>query len=417
MPAAIVRPASSIDRPGTIRDRGHRLQAPGHRHRRRRAGRLRRARRDGAADSGRHRARRRPRPRSATSPASTCVLRGDVAVSLFPTGSITLRQRDARRRRQSGARGRPADARGCGSSRCSPAASRSPTCRWCGRASTSRSIATAARTGRRLIDALARALGPKANRPADATSFSEIRITTAPSRCDDAARGINETLQQRRAGAGLAVDLQELRRHRPLRLAQRAGRCHDHADAISPPRSPATAPGLKVRLTGAPLKVAFEGNWSTRPTLKVEGTLAADAAVAARHAALGRPQAADRRRLRPLRAQGQDQRLRRHDRALHRQRRARRQRRRGRLTFATDGRQTAAGHARRRRARSDALYLRRPPAHRQRARLEPECRSSLDGLNGVDLDLRLSAARITHRAAPSSAAPRSPPTCAAASST
>lgn len=36
--------------------------------------------------------------------------------------------------------------------------------------------------------------------------------------------------------------------------------------------------GLKVRLTGAPFKLAFDGNMSARPTLKVEGTLAADAA-------------------------------------------------------------------------------------------------------------------------------------------
>src|SRR6185312_7266566 len=35
--------------------------------------------------------------------------------------------------------------------------------------------------------------------------------------------------------------------------------------------------GLKIRLTGKPAKFAFEGNWSTRPTLKIEGTLAADA--------------------------------------------------------------------------------------------------------------------------------------------
>jgi AsmA protein len=33
---------------------------------------------------------------------------------------------------------------------------------------------------------------------------------------------------------------------------------------------------VKLRLTGTPVKLAFEGSWSTRPTLKVEGTLAAD---------------------------------------------------------------------------------------------------------------------------------------------
>jgi AsmA protein len=35
--------------------------------------------------------------------------------------------------------------------------------------------------------------------------------------------------------------------------------------------------GVKVRLTGAPLKFAFDGNMSSRPTLRVEGVLAADA--------------------------------------------------------------------------------------------------------------------------------------------
>jgi AsmA protein len=46
----------------------------------------------------------------------------------------------------------------------------------------------------------------------------------------------------------------------------------DFAAALAGDRS-----GVKIRLTGAPVKFAFEGNWSTRPTLKIEGTLAADA--------------------------------------------------------------------------------------------------------------------------------------------
>jgi AsmA protein len=36
--------------------------------------------------------------------------------------------------------------------------------------------------------------------------------------------------------------------------------------------------GIKLRLNGAPLKLAFEGKFSTRPTLKVEGTVGADSA-------------------------------------------------------------------------------------------------------------------------------------------
>src|SRR5204863_2560354 len=36
--------------------------------------------------------------------------------------------------------------------------------------------------------------------------------------------------------------------------------------------------GLKVRLTGAPLRLVFEGVMSNRPHFKVDGALAADAA-------------------------------------------------------------------------------------------------------------------------------------------
>jgi AsmA protein len=46
----------------------------------------------------------------------------------------------------------------------------------------------------------------------------------------------------------------------------------DFAAALAGSRS-----GVKLRLSGAPLKAAFEGAFSIKPTLKVEGTLAADA--------------------------------------------------------------------------------------------------------------------------------------------
>src|SRR5207253_10171740 len=47
----------------------------------------------------------------------------------------------------------------------------------------------------------------------------------------------------------------------------------DFASALAGDRS-----GVKIRLHGAPLKAAFEGAMSVRPTLKIEGTLAADTA-------------------------------------------------------------------------------------------------------------------------------------------
>src|SRR3954447_25569393 len=127
-----------------------------------------------------------------------------------------------------------------------------------------------------LIDALSRALGPKANRPVGATSFTEIRINEGTVDLHDATRGINETfnnvelalawpsISKSFAATGRVVWHDE-----PVDAAITLT---DFAAALAGDRS-----GLKVRLTGAPLKFAFEGNWSTQPTLKIEGTLAADA--------------------------------------------------------------------------------------------------------------------------------------------
>ncbi len=127
-----------------------------------------------------------------------------------------------------------------------------------------------------LIDALARALGPKANRPADATSFTEIRINDGTIVLQDATRGIDETfnnvelalawpfISKSFAATGRIVWHDE-----PIDTAITLT---DFASALAGDRS-----GMKIRLAGAPVKFAFEGNWSTRPTLKIEGTLAADA--------------------------------------------------------------------------------------------------------------------------------------------
>jgi AsmA protein len=126
------------------------------------------------------------------------------------------------------------------------------------------------------IDALARALGPKANRPADATSFTEIRINDGTITLQDATRGINETfnnvelalawpfISKSFAATGRIVWHDE-----PIDTTITLT---DFASALAGDRS-----GMKIRLAGAPVKFAFEGNWSTRPTLQIEGTLAADA--------------------------------------------------------------------------------------------------------------------------------------------
>jgi AsmA protein len=126
-----------------------------------------------------------------------------------------------------------------------------------------------------LIDTLARALGPKKDRPADAPSFSEIRIEQGTIKLIDDARGVNEAFEK----VDLALAWPSISKSfaatghfvwhdEPI---ESTITLTDFAAALAGDRS-----GLKLRLTGAPIKLAFEGNWSTRPTLKVEGTLAAD---------------------------------------------------------------------------------------------------------------------------------------------
>ena len=67
-------------------------------------------------------------------------------------------------------------------------------------------------------------------------SFSEIRIADGTVILRDEAHKIVETLDRRRIRAGLAVDLEELRGDRPLRLARRADRRDARASPISWPR-------------------------------------------------------------------------------------------------------------------------------------------------------------------------------------
>ncbi len=122
---------------------------------------------------------------------------------------------------------------------------------------------------------MARALGPKANRPVNASSFTEIRITDGTIALDDAARGITETFRDVELALAwpsisksFAATGHFVWHDEPI---ESSITLTDFAAALAGDRS-----GLKVRLTGAPVKFAFEGNWSTQPTLKIEGTLAAD---------------------------------------------------------------------------------------------------------------------------------------------
>ena len=127
-----------------------------------------------------------------------------------------------------------------------------------------------------LIDTLARTLGPDAKRSDHLLSFSEIRVTDGTVFVHDERHRISETL----AGVGLSLAWPSISRsfgatgrfvwrNEPVDVGITLS---DFFAAIAGERS-----GVKVRLTGAPLKFAFDGHFSHRPTPKVEGMLAADA--------------------------------------------------------------------------------------------------------------------------------------------
>jgi AsmA protein len=123
------------------------------------------------------------------------------------------------------------------------------------------------------IEALARNLQRAPGRTA---SFSEIRIEDGTIILRDQANKIVETL----ANVEFALAWPSISRSfagtggfawRDEQIAASIS-LTDFAVALMGDRS-----GLKLRLTGAPFKFAFDGYISHRPTLKMEGTLAADA--------------------------------------------------------------------------------------------------------------------------------------------
>lgn len=126
-----------------------------------------------------------------------------------------------------------------------------------------------------LVERLARALGPKANRPDAATAFSEIRVSSGTVVLHDAARNSTETLNNVELALAwpsisksFAATGRFVWHDEPVDVAVTLA---DFAAALAGERS-----GVKLRLQGAPMKVAFEGAMSTRPTVKIEGTVAAD---------------------------------------------------------------------------------------------------------------------------------------------
>jgi AsmA protein len=126
-----------------------------------------------------------------------------------------------------------------------------------------------------VIATLARTLKPGAKPSEHVMSFSEIRMTDGTVAINDEAHGVAEFLSGVEASLAWPSISRSFGatgrfawRGEPFDVSANAG---DLFAMLTGDRS-----GLKVRLAGAPFKVAFDGHMSYRPTLKLEGTLAAD---------------------------------------------------------------------------------------------------------------------------------------------
>jgi len=123
-----------------------------------------------------------------------------------------------------------------------------------------------------LARTLSAALRPSAERIA---SFSEIRIVNGTAVIRDDARAVAETISN--IEGSLAWPSM-------FRSFAATGRFDWRGEPVDASLSfsdfmaalEGNPSGIKLRLTGAPLKLAFDGQISTRPTLKIEGTVAAD---------------------------------------------------------------------------------------------------------------------------------------------
>lgn len=126
-----------------------------------------------------------------------------------------------------------------------------------------------------VAEALTRALQPAASPPDPLMTFSEIRIAEGTIEIRDEARGFFEVLsdvEMSLAWPAIAKSFVATGRFawrdEPIDLSVSL---NDLSAALDGERA-----GLKVRLSGQPFRVGFEGHISRRPTLKIEGTLAAD---------------------------------------------------------------------------------------------------------------------------------------------
>jgi AsmA protein len=126
-----------------------------------------------------------------------------------------------------------------------------------------------------VAEALTRALKPAVSPPDPLMTFSEIRIADGTIEIRDDARGLFEIfsdVEMSLAWPAIAKSFVATGRFawrdEPIDVSLSL---NDLSAALDGERA-----GLKVRLSGQPFRIGFDGHISRRPTLKMEGTLAAD---------------------------------------------------------------------------------------------------------------------------------------------
>ncbi|MGB9368578.1 MAG: AsmA-like C-terminal region-containing protein, partial [Xanthobacteraceae bacterium] len=126
-----------------------------------------------------------------------------------------------------------------------------------------------------LMATLARTLKPRARETEPGMSLSELRMTGGTITVTEAARGISEELSDVElsfAWPSIARSFGATGRFTWRgEVFDASATAGDLLAALSGDRS-----GLKLRLAGAPFKLAFEGAMSQKPSFKMEGTLAID---------------------------------------------------------------------------------------------------------------------------------------------
>jgi AsmA protein len=126
-----------------------------------------------------------------------------------------------------------------------------------------------------LMATLARTLKPRTREPGPVMSLSELRMIGGTITVTEAARGISEELSDVElsfAWPSIARSFGATGRFTWRgEVFDASANAGDLLAALSGERS-----GLKLRLAGAPFKLAFEGAMSQKPSFKMEGTLAVD---------------------------------------------------------------------------------------------------------------------------------------------